>query len=336
MSRHARRSRRGRRTRFGVGASLASTVLLLSGLLQWGLLLSGLSTPTAVAAELGTAAPGDAAVPVMMVLDASGSMNQADAPGPRIDAAKAAVDRPDRHPARGHPGRAAGLRHRHRFHRCREGRRLQGHQDPRAGRPARRRALRAQVTASSRPDTRRSATRCGPPPRRCRTRVRARSCWSPTARTPARRPRRATSPRSSSSRASTWSCTPSASRSTPPPASSSPASPRPPAAPTATPTDAGQLSQALATKVDYAITGYTTAGTPVTGADQPSEQAPLLTPGQYIDTFAVGGVGRRRCGGDDEVLHDPGPGGHAAVHLRDAGTAGRRRSTATCSASMRS
>jgi Ca-activated chloride channel family protein len=55
--------------------------------------------------------------------------------------------------------------------------------------------------------------------------------------------------------------------------------------------DATQLSRAMATKVDYAITGYTTAGTPVTGADQASEQAPLLTPGQYVDTFAVGGSG---------------------------------------------
>ena len=55
--------------------------------------------------------------------------------------------------------------------------------------------------------------------------------------------------------------------------------------------DATGLTQALATKVDYAITGYTTAGTPVTGADQFSVQAPLLTPGQYVDTYAVGGSG---------------------------------------------
>ena len=53
--------------------------------------------------------------------------------------------------------------------------------------------------------------------------------------------------------------------------------------------DATALTQALAIKVDYAITGYTTVGTPVTGADQASEQAPLLAPGQYVDTFAVGG-----------------------------------------------
>ncbi|WP_420121039.1 vWA domain-containing protein, partial [Nakamurella sp.] len=58
--------------------------------------------------------------------------------------------------------------------------------------------------------------------------------------------------------------------------------------------DAGDgvgLAQALQAKVDVAITGYTTAGTPVTGADQASPQAPLLTPGQYVDTFAVGGTG---------------------------------------------
>ena len=53
--------------------------------------------------------------------------------------------------------------------------------------------------------------------------------------------------------------------------------------------DGAGLAQALQAKVDYAITGYTTAGTPMTGADQASEQAPLLTPGQYVDTFAVGG-----------------------------------------------
>ena len=53
-------------------------------------------------------------------------------------------------------------------------------------------------------------------------------------------------------------------------------------------TDAGQLTQALQTKVDYAITGYTTAGTPVAGADQPSDQAPLLAPGQDVDTLAQG------------------------------------------------
>ncbi|WP_395725279.1 VWA domain-containing protein [Nakamurella sp.] len=53
--------------------------------------------------------------------------------------------------------------------------------------------------------------------------------------------------------------------------------------------DGAGLAQALQAKVEVAITGYTTAGTPVTGADRASEQAPLLTPGQYVDTFAVGG-----------------------------------------------
>jgi Ca-activated chloride channel family protein len=54
--------------------------------------------------------------------------------------------------------------------------------------------------------------------------------------------------------------------------------------------DATGLTGALQAKVEVAITGYTTAGTPVTGADQASEQAPLLTPGQYVDTYAFGGT----------------------------------------------
>jgi Ca-activated chloride channel family protein len=53
--------------------------------------------------------------------------------------------------------------------------------------------------------------------------------------------------------------------------------------------NAAELTDALATKVDYAITGYTPLGTPVTGADQPSLQAPLLSPGQYLDTLAEAG-----------------------------------------------
>lgn len=52
--------------------------------------------------------------------------------------------------------------------------------------------------------------------------------------------------------------------------------------------DAGQLEQAMQVKVDYAITGYQAQGTPVTGADYPSTAAPLLRPGQYLDSYAVG------------------------------------------------
>ena len=52
--------------------------------------------------------------------------------------------------------------------------------------------------------------------------------------------------------------------------------------------DAAQLNTVLATKVDYAVTGYTLQGTAVTGAAQPSREAPLLTPGQYVDTLANG------------------------------------------------
>ena len=55
-------------------------------------------------------------------------------------------------------------------------------------------------------------------------------------------------------------------------------------------TDAAQLEQALKVRVDYALSGYTTAGTPVTGDDQPNVDAPLLTPGQYLDRYAVGEV----------------------------------------------
>lgn len=54
--------------------------------------------------------------------------------------------------------------------------------------------------------------------------------------------------------------------------------------------DADQLTKALQVKVDHAITGYTAKGTRITGADQPSEQAPLMNPGQYLDTYARGGA----------------------------------------------
>ena len=49
--------------------------------------------------------------------------------------------------------------------------------------------------------------------------------------------------------------------------------------------DATQLNTALETKVDYAVTGYTLQGSPVSGAAKPSEGAPLLAPGQYTDTL---------------------------------------------------
>ena len=55
-------------------------------------------------------------------------------------------------------------------------------------------------------------------------------------------------------------------------------------------TDSAQLQEALRTRVDYALTGYTAQGTPVVGDEQQSESAPLLTPGQYVDTYALGEV----------------------------------------------
>ncbi|WP_111766895.1 vWA domain-containing protein [Nakamurella deserti] len=54
--------------------------------------------------------------------------------------------------------------------------------------------------------------------------------------------------------------------------------------------DAAQLEQALKVRVGYALSGYTTEGTPVTGDDQPTLDAPLLTPGQYVDRYALGEV----------------------------------------------
>jgi Ca-activated chloride channel family protein len=60
--------------------------------------------------------------------------------------------------------------------------------------------------------------------------------------------------------------------------------------------DAGQLTQALQTKVDYAITGYSPTGTAVTGDNDPSEQAPLLAPGQYVDHYALGWAGDNGAG----------------------------------------
>lgn len=49
--------------------------------------------------------------------------------------------------------------------------------------------------------------------------------------------------------------------------------------------DAGQLSDALRVKVDYAVTGYDVKGTPVTGALGEDGDLPRLAPGQWLDSF---------------------------------------------------
>ncbi len=54
--------------------------------------------------------------------------------------------------------------------------------------------------------------------------------------------------------------------------------------------DATALTKTLEVKVDQALAGYSVKGTKVTGADQLSEQAPLLQPGQYVDTYAKGSL----------------------------------------------
>ena len=57
--------------------------------------------------------------------------------------------------------------------------------------------------------------------------------------------------------------------------------------------------------MDYAITGYTLTGTPVVGDAQPSLQAPLLTPGQYTDTFAEAGTDASGADGTEKYYTIP-------------------------------
>ena len=81
--------------------------------------------------------------------------------------------------------------------------------------------------------------------------------------------------------------------------------------------DAAAVDDGAGDKVDYAVTGYTLQGTPVTGADQPSEQAPLLTPGQYTDTLAERGPLGDRQLRNHQVLHRAGQARGAVVRLGD-------------------
>jgi Ca-activated chloride channel homolog len=86
---------RGRRALHRWGTAVPALVVVAS-VAVWGAPAASASAATAVApksisASGSGAVPAGTTVPVMIVLDASGSMNQDDAPGPRIDAAKAAV-----------------------------------------------------------------------------------------------------------------------------------------------------------------------------------------------------------------------------------------------------
>ena len=169
------------------------------------------------------------------------------------------------------PGRAAGLRHRNRFHRCREGRRLHRYQDPRAGRPAR------TPRRSSRRSTSVVASGYTPVGNALRAAADALPNEGPRSIVLVSDGEDTCAPPAPCDVASELhqqgidlvihtvgfkvdatareqlSCIAQATGGTYSDAA-----------------DASQLTQALATKVDYAITGYTTAGTPVTGADQPS------------------------------------------------------------------
>ena len=86
---------------------------------------------------LPAVSPTTASVPVMVVLDASGSMNETDAPGPRIDAAKKAVTSLVTALPAGTNVGLRRLRRHQRLRRSRQGQRLPGHSYPRAGRPPR-------------------------------------------------------------------------------------------------------------------------------------------------------------------------------------------------------
>jgi Ca-activated chloride channel family protein len=66
--------------------------LLTAGAATAALLFVGLTGTDAAATAAAPASPTTTAAPVMVILDASGSMNTADAPGPRITAAKRAVN----------------------------------------------------------------------------------------------------------------------------------------------------------------------------------------------------------------------------------------------------
>lgn len=66
-----------------IGRGIVGTLAVLTMLVA--------ASPAALAAEAPAPAQPGESTPVMVVLDASGSMKQADAPGPRIDAAKKAI-----------------------------------------------------------------------------------------------------------------------------------------------------------------------------------------------------------------------------------------------------
>jgi len=70
------------------GSTIAVTLALIATSPPLGAGPAAAVAPMSAPQTAPTTAP---TVPVMIVLDASGSMNQTDAPGPRIDAAKAAV-----------------------------------------------------------------------------------------------------------------------------------------------------------------------------------------------------------------------------------------------------
>ncbi len=297
MSRPAQRAPRSRWTRIG-GAAGVLAVLLAAAVASPALAAPTAHAPTAHA-------PAAAPVPVMIVLDASGSMNQADAPGPRIDAAKSAVtDLLSTLPADTQVGLMAygtgtGSTDAERQGGCQDIRtlapvgplnaaaltgQLQG--IAASGYTPIGNALRAAADALPHEGPRSvvlvsdGEDTCAPPAPCDVARELDQQGVDLTVHT--------VGFKVDATARDQLSCIAQATGGTYSDAG-----------------DASGLSQALQAKVGLAITGYTTAGTPVTGADQAFEQAPLLSPGQYVDTFAVGGSGDTASAGTTKYYTIP-------------------------------
>ena len=245
--------------------------------------LGGLPGPAGAAQATTTPA---ASTPVMVVLDASSSMKEADAPGPRIDAAKQAIGDlvgalPD--------GVRVGLMA---FGTATGGTRADkaaGCKDVRTlvpvG-PLDRAGFTGVVGGSPPRASPRSGRRCGRRPPRCRRRARAASCWShgeDTCAPPA--PCQVASElkaagvelvvhtigfKVAAKARAELSCVAAATGGSYREASSG-----------------ADLARALTSRVQRAIRPYAAVGTPVRGGVTPAD-APAIGPGQYLDTYERG------------------------------------------------
>ncbi|GAA1640060.1 VWA domain-containing protein [Microbacterium flavum] len=67
--------------------------------------------------------------------------------------------------------------------------------------------------------------------------------------------------------------------------------------------DDGQLAEALRVKVDYALTGYETRGTPIAGSLTADGNPPAIGPGQWLDEFRAEDLSAVATGGEESFLH---------------------------------